>query len=75
MLSCPTPHLPAATAVIWGGWRFLAPPPPLRSWESLQYSPRPDVSDPSETKAKLLHTLHLPVTPLITKAKGFHWSQ
>lgn len=72
MLSCPIPHLPAATAAIRGAGDFQSPP---RNWESLQYSPRPGVSDPSETMANLLHALRLPVTALITENKSFHWSQ
>lgn len=51
-----------------GAGDFQSPP---KSWESLQCSPRPGISDPSETMAKLLHASCLLITPLIAKTKCF----
>lgn len=73
----PHPLLANCNSCNLGGWGFLrASPPPRRSWESAVFSQASHLKPwPSETMAELLHALHFPITTLITKTKGFRWSQ
>lgn len=80
MLSCPSPCLPTATAAISGAEDFHAHPstppwPPKELGICSTLPGQPSQTMPSEIMAELLYALHLPVTALITKTKGFCWSQ